>query len=191
MLSNTDTDRVNQLLSEKRYEEAKAILRQSSDAQAQKWLEKLEQLFPAQASAKPAPELTSDYGPYGLENRSGYGRVSTTQGRAPSSSSYSYAPQYERGGCLTVFLIFVGLANVLELLLSPNLIVLIFVVFILACIAGVWNRQKWGYFGLMLAYVLNLLLAVFMVGSIPIAIGAVIGMTITYALINPQLDYFS
>ncbi len=65
MSADLDNEKVNQLISEKRYEEAKAILRQSSDPGAQKWLAKLEQLFPPPTPPTPTsrPQPGQPYGP--------------------------------------------------------------------------------------------------------------------------------
>lgn len=53
----SDKDTVNQLIAEKRYEEAKTLLRQSSDPAARAWLAKLEQTFPTPGLKRP----TSSY----------------------------------------------------------------------------------------------------------------------------------
>src|SRR5437762_1264649 len=100
MSTNPDNERINQLINEKRYEEAKAILRQSSDPASQNWLARLESLFPSPPQSKVVAEPRSDYGTYGLGVEK-YGHVSTSG----SSSAYRPTAQYERGGCLTAFLI--------------------------------------------------------------------------------------
>jgi hypothetical protein len=187
MSANPDNERVNQLINEKRYEEAKSILRQSSDPAAQKWLARLEELFPREVYVAPTrPNLP--YGSYGLEQPQQYGQ--------PSGSTYTptqYTP-YERGGCLTAWLVVIGGLNAIFLVLSLvgfNILYLILGGFVLACIVGIWNQQQWGFWGLIAAYILNIALAVFLAQNIAIAIGSVIGMTITYALVNPQLEHFS
>ena len=56
MTENLDTDTVNKLIAEKRYEEAKTLLRGSSDPGARAWLAKLEQTFP---TSTPTRSLSS------------------------------------------------------------------------------------------------------------------------------------
>src|SRR5690242_10582359 len=86
MSTSPDNERVNQLISQQRYEEAKAILRQSPDPASQKWLARLEELYPLRREVVSQP--TSDYGAYGLDTSQKYGRVSSSG----SSSGYHYYP---------------------------------------------------------------------------------------------------
>jgi hypothetical protein len=187
MSTSLDNERINQLINEKKYEEAKSILRQSGDPAAQKWLARLEELFPREISVAPArPDLP--YGSYGLEQPQRYGQ--------PSRSTYTptqYAP-YERGGCLSAWLVVIGGINAIFVVLSLvgfNLLQIILSGFVLACIVGIWNQQKWGFWGLIAAYILNIAIGLFLAQNVAIAIGGVIGLTITYALVNPQLEHFS
>jgi hypothetical protein len=184
MAANPDNEQVNQLIAEKRYEEAKAILRQSSDPAAQKWLERLEQLYPPPAPVSRS-QPTSDYGSYGLGMATGYGRT--------SSSSYSYPATYERGGCLTAWLVVLGGLNAFAVvwsLYSGSFLQLIFSAFVVACIVGVWYRKTWGFYGWMASYIFAILLGLLLVESLQYVVGALIGLTITYVLVKPQLDQF-
>src|SRR5260221_3710901 len=93
MSTTFDSAQINQLLSEIRHEEAKAILRESSDPEAQAWLARLEQAYPTPLSAD-APST-------------GFGFRS---GELAADGSGFVVPR-ERGGCLTIWLVFALVAN--------------------------------------------------------------------------------
>lgn len=119
----------------------------------------------------------------------------------------SYGTMRERGGCLSVFLVFIMAVNVFALFLycnqiselsrysgSSSLMPLLAVAFgvqcvVIACAVAVWNWKKWGYYGLMVSYVLSIVLSL-VTGALTNIIGAFIGMGILFALVNDKLDMF-
>jgi hypothetical protein len=102
-----------------------------------------------------------------------------------------YTVQAERGGCLTAWLIFVGIANVLGLIFglalissagSLSLLILVSGVVALVGVVGIWQLKKWGYFTLMACYLIGLLFSA-LDGSLNTVIGTIIGMAITSLLV--------
>jgi len=117
----------------------------------------------------------------------------------------TYAPR-ERGGCLTVFLVFIMGANVLALVYlcslttqvsrysSASAMPILALAFgfqsaVLACAAGMWNWKRWGYYGLAAVYVIEagiMLLA----GNLSMVVGAVIALGILFGLVNSKIEMF-
>jgi hypothetical protein len=120
----------------------------------------------------------------------------------------SYEP--ERGGCLTAFLVVLGVANVGLILVSivslggldaisssvrGTVQFLLFLQVVMsiaavACAYGLWNWKDWAYKGLFVIYFVNALIGLFS-GQIPVAIGAFVGMGILYYLMKDKSGYLT
>lgn len=138
-------------------------------------------------------------------------QLSAMRARLSSMQEQQYTVPRERGGCLTAWLIFLGIAAALALvfgLLSAgnagpvSLIYLGGGVVILVGVVGVWQLKKWGYYTLMTWYTLGLIVNILTLcvqsssggGALPYAIGAVIGsiisLSITYLLAHDRWEAF-
>ena len=111
----------------------------------------------------------------------------------------------ERGGCLTAFLaVFIGL-NMLSFLVvcsqmsSPRLsryatgpvflVALVVECIVVACAVGIWNWQKWGYYGLAAIYGLSVVVTLCS-GNILSAIGSGVVLAILVSLVNAKIELF-
>lgn len=112
----------------------------------------------------------------------------------------------ERGGCLTVFLGFIAVVNVLLLVLTwmtvssapayadtglLNMLLMLQVVMTgaaLLCVWGLWNWKRWGYYGLMALYVISMIINVLSGAAATIG-GSIAGMAILYFLMKDKMDY--
>lgn len=122
-------------------------------------------------------------------------------------NDYQYSPP-ERGGCLSLFLGFIMVVNVLAILFicvmtgqisssaygNSGLVMIIFGLSILAgiaqiaCAYGLWNWKSWGYNGLIFLYIVSIVIN--LIGnSLPSAGGSVIGLAILYYLMQDKKDY--
>jgi hypothetical protein len=112
----------------------------------------------------------------------------------------------ERGGCLTVFLVFVIAINVFFLFSlctqasdvsrysSSSLMPIYAVAFaiqsaVLACAVATWNWKKWGYYGLGAAYGIQMILML-LSGNLLGAVGSLIGLGVLAMVINPRAEMF-
>jgi len=130
---------------------------------------------------------------------------------AGPSMQQRYSASHERGGCLTAWLIFLGIAGGLALLSGllsvggaglVGVIYLLSGVVVLVGVAGVWQLKKWGYYTLMTWYTLNLIANILTFcaqsssggGAVPYVIGTVIGsiigLSITYLLVHDRWESF-
>lgn len=119
-----------------------------------------------------------------------------------------YSDYRERGGCLTAFLGFAVIANILAaglvlVLFSEvsqysgadtgmfTVLVLVSIfsaVAAVACVYGLWNWKRWGYNGLMGLYVLGIIVNL-LSGSFTTIGGSVLGMAILYWLMKDKMHY--
>lgn len=120
--------------------------------------------------------------------------------------SSSYAP--ERGGCLTAFLIVLGLAQLVLVFIAFGMLgsvsqypassqgIIQFAGFLqiglsiaaVACVVGLWNWKSWGYYGIYAMYILGALISLF-TGAFSSAIGSFVGMGVLYYLMKDKADY--
>lgn len=188
MSAQLDREQINQLISEKRYEEAKSILRESTDPSAKAWLENLNRQFPPAAM----PSLSS---------------ASGGNYRPGPSSAAGFAPVKERGGCMTIWLIAVLILNPLvgiyyltsgsqlfSQLNLPSWLVPVFVFFAVVntvCGIGILQWKKWGAFGFVgssiIAFFVNLIYFRLNFAAI---IGGLIGLAVTYYLLQNRWEMF-
>jgi oligosaccharide repeat unit polymerase len=128
----------------------------------------------------------------------------------PKNDDYSVP---ERGGCLNFFLAFLVVANLGILVftfstyselqslgtLPPSVasqaqlaytflsVQVIISIGIFACVYGLWNWKRWGYYGLIVIYGINILIGFFTGQST--AIGGFIGIAILYYLMKDKTQY--
>ena len=115
----------------------------------------------------------------------------------------------ERGGCLTAFLIFVIFANIVSLIMvcgkysnfedesylyeNPGLVETVLIVAgvvqlgIFISAVALWNWKRWGYYGLIVGYLLGMG-ANLVIGNILGLIGGIVGLVILASLVNPRMD---
>lgn len=54
----------------------------------------------------------------------------------------------------------------------------------MACVVALWNYRRWGYYGLLIGYVLAFFMNV-LSGAFPTAIGNLVFLGLVFALVNP------
>ncbi|HEY7419250.1 MAG TPA: DUF2127 domain-containing protein [Ktedonobacteraceae bacterium] len=129
---------------------------------------------------------------------------STESGRG-TSANYQAAP--ERGGCLTAWLVLLGIGSALVVLSSfvdfsrsAILGVLLLVGGILAFVGvvGTWQLKRWGYYLIMALYGLNVIFSLFSLlsgsgsaTSVGTIIGGLVGMIILYLLVRGRWEAFA
>lgn len=106
--------------------------------------------------------------------------------------------QQERGGCLTAWLVFISIANTLGIIFGFSLVSeigplgLVSVIggaLALIGVVGTWQMKKWGSYTLLVVYLLNVLVNIIVVATLPGSasagpiIGALVGLGITSALL--------
>jgi hypothetical protein len=186
MSAQLDREQINQLISEKRYEEAKSILRQSSDPSAKTWLDNLERQFPPAA----LPPLSTGGGNY----------------RPGPSSAAGFAPVQERGGCLTIWLVLLIIVNPLlglyylgngsqlsSLLHLPSWtmpVLVIFAVINTVCAVGIWMWKKWGAFGFIGSGIIVFFVNLATLGLNASSIGGVVGIALMWYLLQNRWQMF-
>ena len=122
-------------------------------------------------------------------------------------NEYSYS-EPERGGCLTAFLVFLGIGQVAVILIGFSIFgqlgdypassrgILQFASFAqiavgiigMACVVGLWNWKSWAYNGMYILYGLGMLLNLF-TGQFSGVVGTIIGMAILYYLMKDKTYY--
>lgn len=127
----------------------------------------------------------------------------------PKFDSYSgYPAERERGGCLSVFLVFIIGANLFYMAVICNeysqlsrfsgasssvmpLFMLLFAVeaVVIACAVAVWNWKSWGYYGLLIGYAISFVLGL-LSGAMTSVVGAIVGGGILFFLVNDKIDEF-
>lgn len=140
-------------------------------------------------------------------------QLSAMHARLSPMEEQQYTAPRERGGCLTTWLIFLGIVNALVLvfgLLSVSIgglggldspLYLVSSVVVLISIVGIWQLKKWGYYTLMTCYTINFVFAILTlcvqsssIGLVPYTVGGVIGtiigMIITYLLVHDRWETF-
>jgi len=113
----------------------------------------------------------------------------------------------ERGGCLTTFLVFVIGINVFFLFTfcvqasqlsrysnSSAVLPILGLAFaiqcaVIACAVAVWNWKTWGYYGLAVAYVIQIVIML-LAGNILSVVGSGLGLVILVSLVNSRLEMF-
>lgn len=123
----------------------------------------------------------------------------------PKHDEY-YTP--ERGGCLTAFLLIMGIGNiafglmVCAVLIKQNsffnsslsqlfsYMQLGISIAAFTCAYGLWDWKRWAYNGIYGIYLFNVVIAL-LVGQISGAIGTIIGMLILYYLMKDKAGYLS
>jgi hypothetical protein len=117
-------------------------------------------------------------------------------------TSPTYAPDKERGGCLTAYLVFLMIGAVVSglrfLTLSSDetnnissdfLIILIAVVLAhIACIVGLWNWKRWGYYGLLLSYGIGFVVGL-LANELSSVVGGLVGGLILLTLMQDRMGY--
>jgi hypothetical protein len=182
MSTGFDSDQINKLIADKQIEQAKAILRQSSDPAARSWLVRLEQSYPT-VSQSPFKSLSGSGG----------------------SAAYSGTP--ERGGCLTAWLGLATIANPLLLLyyLSDGAriarllhlpgwgmpAILVMIVGIIICIFGLWNWKIWGVYGYIGIGILTFFINLILLGFTPATIGGLLGIGLFWYLVHNKIESFA
>lgn len=124
----------------------------------------------------------------------------------PKFTPYDNMPtERERGGCLSTFLVFVIGVNIFFMFalcaqagnlgrMADSALPILALAFgiqgaILACAFAVWNWKKWGFYGLMVAYGIQIVLQL-LSGNMIGVIAALVGMGILFTLVNDKLDMF-
>ena len=121
------------------------------------------------------------------------------------NENYNYR---ERGGCLTVFLVFIIGMNIFFLFAlcaqaaqlgnysnaAASVMPILAVAFaiqcaVIACAVGIWNWQKWGYYGLAIAYVIQLVIML-LAGNMINVVSSIIGLVILVSLVNSKIEMF-
>lgn len=188
MSTSPDSEQVNHLINEKRYEEAKAILRQHHDPKSIKWLARLEELFPAPTPTTSVPSRPSYYG------NSGQSRDYST----------TYPTVRERGGCLTAWLVLASVANPavglfylanfarMSRVLPGGIVVALVVAAIINTIfvVGIWQWQKWGVQGLLTLGVIAFFFNLATIGLTPATLGGLFGLGLVWFLVKDKWDQF-
>jgi hypothetical protein len=114
----------------------------------------------------------------------------------------TYAADKERGGCLTAYLVFLMIGAVISglriLILSSDetnnvssdfLVILIAVVLAhIACIIGLWNWKRWGYYGLLLSYGIGFVVGL-LANELPGVVGGLVGGLILFTLMQDRMGY--
>ena len=113
----------------------------------------------------------------------------------------------QRGGCLTLFLVFIIGMNTFFLFAlcaqaaqlgrysSAGIAVPVLAVAfaiqsaVIACAVGIWNWQKWGYYGMAVAYVIQLVVMLCS-GNIINVVSSVVGLIILVSLVNNKIEMF-
>ncbi len=54
----------------------------------------------------------------------------------------------------------------------------------MACVVALWNYRRWGYYGLLIGYVLAFFMNA-LSGAFPVAIGNLVFLGLVFALVNP------
>jgi len=140
-------------------------------------------------------------------------------GEKPKNDSYKpkhdYYSEPERGGCLTLFLVVLGIGQIGLLLYSfsmldtisslsanpsyyGNLSTARFLFWVqvamslamIVSIYGLWNWKTWGYGGMAVIYAINLLMSLF-TGQLTMIFGAVLGATIFFILTKDKRNYLN
>lgn len=121
--------------------------------------------------------------------------------------TYSYEPTPERGGCLTAWLIFLGIGSALSIVLAliafgfsyvvPGVLLLIGGVLSFVGVSGTWRFKRWGYYLLMTLSGISIASSILSLcagsgtptsgGSI---VGAILGMLILYLLVREKWEAF-
>ncbi|MEP7284468.1 MAG: hypothetical protein ABI947_01710 [Chloroflexota bacterium] len=187
MSSTIDSAQINALIAEKRYEEAKTILRQSSDPVAKSWLARLETAYPT-----PGAQRLGSREPYPAWNT--------------GVNSNVYPTMRERGGCLTAWLLLASLANpagVLYYLLNGNGLTRVLHlgswviptftligVLITICVVGIWQWKKWGVQGFLILGTITFFLNLFTLGLSAGTIGGLLGMGTVWYLVHNKWEQF-
>lgn len=120
-------------------------------------------------------------------------------------SSQPYVVQ-ERGGCLTAFLIFVGILNLIVLGISVlslgatgglGFIDILLRVIIIVGVVGAWQLKRWGVYTLMTMYAIGLIIAILELmttsgatGAFGSIVGSVIGIALLYGLTHNRWEAF-
>lgn len=188
MSAQYNTEQINRLNAEKRYEEAKSILRQSSDPGAKRWLENLERQFPLNNT--PARSSNWQYG----------------AGNTVSSGTTPYYVSKERGGCLSVWLALLIIVNPLlgfyylgnaralsSLLHLPSWVLPVLAIFSVintVCVIGIWLWKKWGVFGFLGASIILFFINLGTLGLGAGTIGGAIGFGLMWYLLSQRWEMF-
>jgi hypothetical protein len=179
MSTPIDYAEISKLIEEKRFEEAKAILKQSNDFEAQRWLVRIEQLSP---TLTPLRYTSTSY-----------------------SQELEDYPR-DRGGCLSIWLVLASVANPLlglyilcngaylsRMLYPHNWLVLLLVMGAILntiFVFGIWQWQKWGVQGFISLSILGFFLNLFTSGLNSGTIGGLLGTGIVWFLVRDKWDLF-
>ena len=121
--------------------------------------------------------------------------------------TYSYEPAPERGGCLTAWLVFLGIGSALSIVLAliafgyssgvVGALLLIGGVLSFVGVSGTWRFKRWGYYLLMTLSGISIASSILSLcagsgtpttgGSI---VGAILGMFILYLLVREKWSAF-
>lgn len=129
-----------------------------------------------------------------------------SDGYGKYKNDYQYSPP-ERGGCLTAFLGFIMVANVLGIFVifsavgdvssygsNSGLVSLILYgsvaisIAAVVCAYGLWNWKGWGYNGLMIIYIISIVLNAITANFSSIG-GSIGGLAILYYLMKDKSYY--
>jgi hypothetical protein len=127
-------------------------------------------------------------------------QMGTLRHQHSSVQEHPYTVQRERGGCLTAWLVFVGVVNVLALIfgftmtntLGPlSLLSVANGAIVLIGVVGTWQLKKWGYYTLLALYLIGFV-ASFLVVSVTVfpLISSLIGLGITSVLVLDRWEDF-
>jgi hypothetical protein len=97
----------------------------------------------------------------------------------------------ERGNILGGWLIFLGFANAVSVysnFMAGNMLPVIWGIFGLACVIGLWRWSKWAYYGLYLGFLFNIMLGLDANSTERVMYGLIF-IGLTYFLVNPKKDY--
>jgi hypothetical protein len=118
---------------------------------------------------------------------------------------HQYTVRQERGGCLTAWLVFLTIANVLAIILGfaltgtlgpLSLLSVVSGTLALIGVVGTWQMKKWGYHTLIAFYLLGVIVGLLSLAeqsgsaSAGPIIGSLIGLGITSALVLNKWEDF-
>ncbi len=155
-------------------------------------------------------------GPPSSVNRIGWSReeMGTLPEQRPMRTRSYEAMPVERGGCLTAWLILLGIGDVLAMVGAliafsqpgyglVGLLILIGAVLAIVGVIGTWQFKRWGYYLIMTLYGINVVIGVISIcvssssgtpistgSSIGSIIGGAIGMLILYLLVREKWEAF-
>ncbi len=189
MSTSFDSSKINELIAEQRYEEAKYLLRESDDPEAKKWLAHLERRFPA--TMPPDPRNT--------------GFSSFNLGTSGDVSSIPI-PR-DRGGCLTLWLTLALIGNpLIGLYYAANANMMITVLHVPAwivgaytmlaaaqtlCVIGMWFWQKWAAQFMMVLFIGGVIFSVGIFGLSVAGLSGLVGVGVLYWLMRDRWHMFA